>query len=321
MTADPLTAMLPAVLSLLGGLVLLVIAADWTVDGAVAIARRLGVSLLVVGLTIVAYGTSFPELVVAVLAVRRGVDDLVIGNLVGSNLANLGLVLGATALVAPLAVRSRALFTRDLPLLIAVTGLAVAFLLDGRIGRLEGAVLLGCALAFTLLCLRQPETEPEAGEPPDPWVRALGLLILGIAGLLAGAHFLVEGSRDLARHFGVSERIIGLTIVAFGTSLPELAAGIAGTLRGHPGLAVGNVVGSSLFNMAFVLGSAAQVAPLTFPLDAIRWDLAAMVSVTLLAGLLLRRGRRLGRAEGALLLAVYLGFMAWVTATAAPIRG
>ncbi len=313
--------MLSAFVALLGGLILLVLASNWLVDGAVGIARRFGVSTLVIGMTIVAYGTSAPELVVSLLAATRGVADFAIGNIVGSNVANIGLVLGAVALVAPFSVSSRLLFSRDLPLLGVATALAIFFFSDRAVQPWEGGVLLALAAAFTLLSLKMPaEDDDEPLEPADdsqPRWRAGAMVALGLAGLMGGAHFMVEGGSAIATHFGISERVIGLTVVAVGTSLPELAASLAGALKGHPGLAVGNVVGSCLFNLAFVLGATGAIGTIPVSLDAMVWDLVVMCGLTLLMWLMLRTGRRLTRSEGATLMLIYVGFLGYLVVSTA----
>lgn len=309
--------MLIDILALIGGLVILVFAAGWLVDGAVGLARHLGIPPLVVGLTIVAYGTSLPELVVSVLSAWRGIADFAIGNIVGSNIANVGLVLAVTALIHPILVRGRLLFRRDLPVLALATGLSVWFFADGQVGRFEGLVLFAIAVVFTVACLRAPAEESDADDAPDdpgtPWPRAVGLLLVGLVGLVGGAHLMVEGGSSIAQAFGVDERIIGLTIVAIGTSLPELAASVAGAMKGHPGLAVGNVVGSCLFNLAFVLGATAVITPPVVDAGSIGVDLAVMGGLTVLMWVMLGTGRRMARWEGGVLLGGYVCFLGYLT--------
>jgi len=299
--------MFTAYAALAGGLILLVLASDWLVDGAVSIAGRLGVPTLVVGMTIVAYGTSLPEFVVSVLASYRGVVDFAIGNIVGSNVANIGLVLGAVALVAPFAVHSRLLFSRDLPLLGVVTCLAVLFFLDDVVQQWEGLLLLGLAVVFTVLSLRSPGEPSEEVEEEEPEIvpssvgKAVFMLLVGMGGLMSGAHFMVDGGTEIAKHFGISERVIGLTIVAIGTSLPELAASIASAVKGYPAMAVGNVVGSCFFNLAFVLGAAASIQVIPVTLSSMVGDLSVMGGLTVLMWLML----------------LYAGFLAYLVVTTA----
>lgn len=320
--------MLMPIISLLGGLILLVIASDQLVEGAVGIARRLGVSMLVVGLTIVAYGTSFPEFIVSLLAANRGVSDFAVGNIVGSNIANIGLVLGMAAAVCPFVVKSSTLFRRDLPLLFLATAGGCLMFLDGKVERWEGGVLIGIAAIFTWLSLKHPgEVEVEGGNEGEEPAKeeAIGVsvvrLILGGAGLFGGAHFMVDGGSTIAASFGISERVIGLTVVAIGTSLPELAASVAGALKGYPELAVGNVVGSCLFNLTFVLGASSLITPLSVDLVAMRWDLAIMGGLTVLMWAMFFTGLRVSRIEGVGLVLGYAGFLTWVVVTTAQSMG
>jgi cation:H+ antiporter len=197
--------------------------------------------------------------------------------------------------------------------------LAVGFFMTGHIGRAEGGLLLAIAVIFTVLSLRMGDAEVDEAEADEeeaePMGKALGLLLVGGAGLMVGAHFMVDGGTTVAHHYGISDRIIGLTIVAVGTSLPELAASIAGALKGHPGLAVGNVVGSCLFNLTFVLGASSIAQPMTTDAAAMQWDLATMGGLTVLMWMLLATGRRLSRVEGAALMAVYVGYMGFLVVT------
>ena len=311
---DPLTL---AYVQLFGGLVLLVVAADWLVDGSVALARRIGVPPFVVGLTVIAYGTSLPEFVVSVLASSKGVADFAIGNIVGSNIANIGLVLGIAAVIHSIQIESRALFRRDLPLLCFVSIASIFFFMDGSVDRLEGGGLLVVAIIFTVLSLRtkdEQNDEDEDGASMSTGKMTL-MLFIGLVGLVAGAQFMVEGGTFVARNYGISERIIGLTIVAIGTSLPELAASVAAATKGHPDLAVGNVVGSCLFNLAFVLGASALIHPLTVNFDSMIWDVSAMMALTLGMWGMLGTGRGMSRLEGTVLVACYAGFMVYLGVT------
>lgn len=311
--------MLLSIIALIGGLILLVIGSDQFVEGAVGIARRMGVSMLVVGLTIVAYGTSFPEFIVSVLAAGRGVSDFAVGNIVGSNIANIGLVLGMAAAVCPFLVKSSTLFRRDMPLLFLATGAGFLMFFDGDVQRWEGGLLLVIAMIFTYMSLRHPgDVEVEGGGEHDEAEKAASLrmsairLLFGGGAMLAGAHFMVDGGSAIAKHYGISERIIGLTIVAIGTSLPELAASVAGALKGYPELAVGNVVGSCLFNLTFVLGASSIIQPLTVDWAAIQWDLAVMGGLTLVMWGMFRTGLKMSRWEGVLLVLGYAGFITWL---------
>ena len=306
--------MLLDLLTLAGGLVLLVVAATVLVRGAAALALRLGLSPVVVGLTVVAFGTSAPELVVSVQAALAGAGGIAVGNVVGSNVANVGLVLGAAVLVRPFAT-DPAVLRRDLPVLFAVTALAAALLWDRQMGRGEGAVLAAGLVAYLAWSVRAARAEPEALEvdlaPAGPAWRDALFVVAGLAGLVLGADLFVGAATGLAEAAGVSNAVIGLTVVAVGTSLPEFSTTIVAALRGEAGIAVGNVVGSNLFNLLGILGVAAVVRPLDTPgLEAV--DVAVMGAFTLALGLALWTGRRLVRWEGAVLLAGYAGYMVYL---------
>jgi len=303
------------------GILLLYFGAEWLVRGSAGFAFAMGMRPLVVGLTIVAYGTSAPELVVSVAAALEGHSALALGNVVGSNIANLGLILGVTALISPPAVE-KTLARREVPILV-VTALLCPFLLaDGWIGRVDGALLLLGAIAFTIWTLRvaapapPPSAESGGGEGRTSrasLLRLIGLAALGLAVLLAGGKVFVDGATGVALAFGVSERLIGLTIVAIGTSLPEMAASLVAAIRGHPSIAVGNVVGSNIFNMLLILGAAGLVRPIEGSFSVIGFDVGVMVGFTLAGALLLRCERRISRLEGALLVAAYAAFLITLT--------
>ena len=311
---------------LLAGFLLLAWSADRFVFGAAATARNLGVSPLVIGLTVVGFGTSATELLVSAVAAWQGNPGLALGNAVGSNIANIGLVLGAAALVRPLAVRS-GILRREYPLMLATLLAAYAVLADGRLTRLEGVALLaGLALLIgwtVRMGLRgrgdhRPadvlEREYRAELPPPVATRsALFWLAAGLLLLLASSKLLVWSATGLARHFGVSELVIGLTIVAFGTSLPEVATSVAGTLKGEDDIAVGNVVGSNMFNMLGVIGVAGILAPVQVAADLLWRDFPLMLALTL--GLLVTAWRRratarINRWQGGLLVGAYLAYLA-----------
>lgn len=313
--------MLQDVLLATGGLALLLVGAELLVRGASALALRLGLTPLVVGLTVVAFGTSSPELVVSLSAAAADQPGVALGNIVGSNICNLGLILGLSALVRPLAVEARVI-RQDAPLMLAVTLGVVVLLADGRLDRWEGLLLLAGAVAFTALSVRQGRREAAAiqqefAEGIGAPARSLPWTLLAIGGGLAllslGARWLVLGAVDLARGVGVSETVIGLTLVAVGTSLPELATSLLAAARGQADLAVANVVGSNLFNLLGILGPTAIFAPLaSVPVSAV--DLGVMVAISLLAWPLLRSGARISRWEGGLLLTFYAGYLGYLVA-------
>jgi len=309
------------VLSVLLGVVggaLLCFGADFLVRGGAALARAVGVPTLVIGLTVVAFGTSAPELVVSVDAAYRGTGEIAIGNVVGSNICNIALILGVSALVRPLPV-NKSLFKLDLPVMIGSSLLLTLWcVLRGGIGPLAGVVF--CALLAAYLIrrfynARHDKAEAEAlaaeaaGSDGMRWYAALPLTLLGIAMLVVGGRLFVGGAVAAARLLHVSEAVIGLTVVALGTSLPELATGVAAALRGECDIAVGNVIGSNLFNVLCILG----ISPLVSPLRSGRvtfFDFGVMVGCSLVLYLMMLTGRKISRLEGGALLAVYVLYIA-----------
>ena len=303
-------------LTLAGGLALLVAAASGLVRGAAALALRLGLTPLVVGLTVVAFGTSAPELVVSVQAALADAGGIAVGNVVGSNVANVGLVLAVAVLVRPLA-SDPSLFRRDLPALVAATALAALLLADRQLGRVEGAGLVLGLVAYLVWSVRASRDQPvDLGVDVDPsgpaWRDAL-FVVAGLAGLVVGADLFVGAAVGLAEAAGVSNAVIGLTVVAVGTSLPEFATTIVAALRGESEIAVGNIVGSNLFNLLGILGVAALVRPMAAPgLEPV--DVGVMAAFTLALAAMLWTGRQLVRVEGAVLLAGYLGYVVYLAA-------
>ena len=300
------------------GAVLLCFGADTLVRGGAALAKIARVPSLVIGLTVVAFGTSAPELVVSIHAALRGAGDIAIGNVVGSNICNIALILGASSLVRPLPV-NRTLFKLDMPAMtLSSVMLALWCILSGGIGRFGGGLfclLLAAYLARRFHSARHDPEEAaalaaEADEaPPMRWYFAAALTAVGIAMLVIGAKFFVDGAVAAARLLKVSEAVIGLTVVALGTSLPELATSVAAALRGECDIAVGNVVGSNLFNVLCILG----VAPLVSPMKAQQvnlFDFATMCLVTGVLWVMMLTGKRISRREGAVLLAIYAAYVA-----------
>ena len=300
-----------------GGLVLLFFGADWLVQGAVTLALHLGLSPLIVGLTVVALGTSVPEALVSVQAALGHQGGIALGNVIGSNILNIALILGLSSLILPLKVDSR-IVKADVPLLTGATFMLVVLLEDFHISRMEGAFLLLCIVFYVtgnIMTVKRTSPEEDKIEgmeiPEDSgktlW-RDVGFLILGIVTLGFGANFLVTGAVDLARIFGLSEALIGLTIVSIGTGTPELATALMAVFRKSPDLAIGNVVGSNLFNIMFVLGIAGLVAPLDGKgISSV--DLYVMLGVTILLLPTVWTGRILDRKEGFLFLAIYVGYL------------
>ncbi len=321
--------MLIDVIQLVGGFLLLVWAADRLVAGASATARNLGVAPLIIGLVIVGFGTSAPELVVSAVASLRGNPGLAVGNAIGSNIANLGLVLGLTAVIYPLHLESTTL-KREYPLLLLIMLVCLYMALDLGYSRTEGFMLLfGLAAMIVWLVrlgIQRPPTDPLAQElaaeiPTDVPTRvAVFWLMISLIVLPASSHFLVEGAIGIARQLNVTDTVIGLTIVALGTSLPELATAMTSALRHEDDLAIGNIIGSNMFNLLGVLGIAAAVRPVEVDPMILGRDFPVMFLLTGLMFLLasdFRGPGRIGRIAGAMLLLIFTGFqvMVWINAS------
>lgn len=301
------------------GLVGLTVGAEWLIRGGARLARSFGLTALVVGLTVVAFGTSAPELVVSSLASARGQGDMAIGNVVGSNIVNIALILGLAAIVNPMQV-DRSLVRRDIPVMIGAGVLLGALVLDGTLSRLDGAVLLAIFavnLVHSIATARRSAREGRiaAGEveglvvpAPSARMSSTGLVLLGLLALIVGAQLLVGSAVFFARTLGISELVIGLTIVAIGTSLPEMATSIIAAVRRENDIALGNIVGSNLFNTLAILGVAALVNPLPVASSIIRFDLPFMLIVSAALLPLAWTGLRLSRGEGGLLFASYALF-------------
>lgn len=311
------------VLLFIAGAALLILGAELLVRGASRLAIGVGISPLIVGLTVVAFGTSAPEMAVTVGSAAIGEGDLAVGNVVGSNIFNFLFILGLTAVVAPLTVTQR-LVRLEVPLVI-VASLVVVFLsLDGRIGRVDGVILFASIVAyivFVAVQARKGRAPPPVVAVPDApsdgrgrlWLHGL-FVVAGLGFLVLGARWLVQAAVDTALQLGVSELVIGLTIVAVGTSLPEVAASILATLRGQREIAVGNIIGSNLFNLLAVLGLGGLVAGdgLPVPPGALTFDLPIMTAVAIAAFPLFFTGYAIARWEGAVLLGYYVAYTVWL---------
>ncbi|MCF7969968.1 MAG: calcium/sodium antiporter [Methylococcaceae bacterium] len=306
------------------GLVFLVAGAEALVRGAAKLASTFGVSPLVIGLTVVAFGTSAPELAVSVRSALAGATgaNIAIGNVVGSNIANVLLILGLAALVAPLTV-SQQLIRRDVPIMIGVSILLYVFGLDGNLSRLEGSVLFAMVLAYTSYAIRtsrqesaaiQAEYTAEFGQPKNNILKDLMLIVLGLVLLVLGSQWLVDGAVVIAHTLGVSDLVIGLTVVAIGTSLPEIATSMVASFRGETDIAVGNVVGSNIFNILCVLGLSAIVAPdgVQVAAAAIAFDIPVMIAVALFCLPVFFTGYLISRWESVLFLSYYVAYTAWL---------
>lgn len=306
-------------LAILAGLVVLVWGADRFISGAAALANNLGVSSMMIGLTIVGFGTSAPEILVSGMASVDGNPGLAIGNALGSNIANIGLILGITALITPLSVHSGVL-KREYPLLIAISLISLALMWDGTLDRMDGTILvilLVAILSWMIHSARTGAADPIAGEfdaeiPHDiPTRKALTWLVLGLIALLASSRALVWGASNVATALGISEVVIGLTIVAVGTSLPELAASIASALKGEHDIAIGNVIGSNLYNILAVLSLPGLIAPGPFPPEVLYRDQPTMIGLTIMLFLMgygFGKAGRINRFEGLVLLCLFIGY-------------
>jgi cation:H+ antiporter len=307
---------------LLAGLVLLYFGAEWLVAGAAALARSYGISALLVGLTVVAYGTSAPELVVGIRAAATDQGAIALGNVIGSNIANLGLILGLTMVILPAAI-DRSLARREVPVLVIATALVPLTLLDGTIARWEAGGLIALAILYSAVMIGTARrgSVADAGEveaaaeaavglsaPTERW-RMAARAAVGLGLLIVGGDLLVRGATGLAREAGLSDRLIGLTIVAVGTSLPELATSVIAAVRGHSDIAIGNVIGSNIFNVLLIGGGSGLIGGLGAPIDALAVDLIALGGLTALAAAVLATQSRFGRAPAVALLTGYVGFL------------
>jgi len=313
--------MLLAATAVVVGIVLLVWGADRFVDGAASVARNLRVPPMVIGLTIVSLGTSLPEMIVSAMAALNGNRDLGIGNVLGSNIANIGLVLGITALITPLAVKSMTL-RREMPMLFGVTFLAAVLMADGTLSFIDGVVLaVGLVLLLiwvTRIGLRDrhdPLVENFAGSIPDQMSTTQSLMwfVIGLVLLIISSRMVVWGAVQIAHYFGISDLVIGLTVVAIGTSLPELVASIASALKNEVDLAIGNVIGSNMFNILAVLSMPALIHPGRFAPQALSRDFPMMLGFTIALYVvsfgLHKAGGTINRLEGGLLGAGFAGYL------------
>ena len=307
-------------LQLAAGLVLLLGSGEFLVRGSVGFARALGLSPLFIGLTLVGFGTSAPELVASLIAAFREAPGIAVGNVVGSNIANVLLILGLAALVSPLPVTRQA-FHRDAVALTAASVVAVIVVLSGNLGRLAGSALLVMLVAYVYLTYRserdQPNSEAHRHEdevalhepPPRRAGRHLAIAIAALVGVVVGARLLVDAAIVLAQDFGVPETVIGLTVVAIGTSLPELAVSAIAAFRGQGAVAVGNVVGSNIYNILGILGLTALVHPLSVPPEIAALDIWVLLATAVVLLYFMLGGRTLGRLWGGAFLLAYAGYL------------
>ncbi len=249
---------------IVGGIILVLWGADRLTEGAVAVAERMNVPQIVIGLTVVALGTSMPEFCVSLISALKGTPDLAVGNIVGSNIFNSLLIVGAAAMVMPMTIL-KSTVRKDIPFALVASTVLLMMCLDGNIGRLDAAILFGLFIAFMYFTLKQARS-PETAEEPQPKKRALWLsvvwIVVGLACLIGGSNLFVDGATAVATQLGVSEAVIGLTIVAGGTSLPELATSVVSARKGNSGIAIGNVLGSNVFNILGILGATGLICPM-----------------------------------------------------------
>lgn len=317
--------MIYAVLALIIGLLLLVWSADKFVEGAAGTAKHFGMPPLLIGMVIIGFGTSAPEMIVSALAASQGNPGIALGNAFGSNIANIALILGVTALISPIAVHSKIL-KKELPILTIVTAITVLLIMDMDLSRLDAAILLGLFASLMGWTIYQgnrqkgdhlaEEIETEAASISMPLKSSVLWLIVGLLILIGSSRMLVWGAVEIAQSFGVSDVIIGLTIVAVGTSLPELASSVAAARKNEHDIAIGNVIGSNLFNTLAVVGIAGAIHPLSVETSIIHRD-AALMGVLTLSLFVLGYGfkgkqARINRYEGAILVTIYAGYTAWL---------
>jgi len=312
-------------MAIIAGFVLLVWSADRFVYGAAGIAGNMGMSKMMIGLTIVSLGTSAPEIFVSINAALAGAPEIAIGNAIGSNIANIGLVLGITTLIAPLPVKMSFL-RQDIPALLAVTAITGFLIYNLELTRAEGLALIAMAFILLYLMFRYKREHPEElpdGNPNESngtlaepsTAKFVFWFLFGLAVLVGSSRLLVWGAVDVARSFGIDEVIIGLTIIATGTSLPELAASITSALRRHHDIALGNIIGSNILNLLTVLSAAAVISPLTLTDQVLFRDYGAMSAMTLLLAIFAYTAYRKGtmaRWEGSILLGTYFAYMVWL---------
>jgi len=304
-------------LFIVSGFIILTLGAEALVRGASAIALRLGIAPLIIGLTIVAFGTSAPELAVSIKSALAGNSGIALGNVVGSNIVNIGLILAVTALIRPIQVQSQ-MVKRDIPIMIAASILVWLLLLDGDVSFLDGLILFSLLVGYLVFSYKSASSSTEELDlderPQSPFISIL-LIVIGIVMLVGGGILFVDGAIDLAKHFGLSEVVIGLTIVAIGTSMPELVTSVMAALKGQSDIAIGNVVGSNIFNLLGILGATALIHPVS-ALGFNEIDFISMIIFALLVLPFAWSGLRIGRREGVVLLMGYLGYTSYLVVQA-----
>jgi len=302
--------MLTSIIYLAVGIVMLYLGSEWIVKGSVSIADRLGISPLVIGLTIVAFGTSLPELIVSIIAAIEGSSEIAVGNVVGSNIANVGLVLGLSAIIFPISIHYSHL-RRDLFIYLGVCALFILFAFDGRISRFEGMIFFISLIFYVLMSIKHPNGEKSGSEEgaTESLGRLAAYIVAGIVLLAFGANLFVDGAIFLARLLGVSEITIGMSVVAFGTSLPELVTSAMAAYRKESAISIGNIIGSNIFNILSVLGIASMVQPLDSPKSIMQLEVPMMIGFGVAMILIAKLSQPINRFTSFLLLVGYLSFL------------
>ena len=302
--------MLISIFSLFVGSLLLYFGAEWIIKGGVSISNKFGISKLVIGLTVVAFGTSLPELLVSLIAVFENSPSLAIGNVVGSNIANVGLVLGISALIFPISI-NYAPIRRDLFIYLCSCALFILFVFDGRISRFEGGFLFIGLLFYLVVCIKNPTDDQSDGENKLEFsmFKSAVYVLAGIFALSFGANFFVDGAIYLARFFGISEVVIGMSVVALGTSLPELATSAMAAFKKQSSISVGNIVGSNIFNILSILGITALFRPIDSPTNILNFEMPFMVAYGFVLILLAKLPQPVHRLSSGLLLLSYFLFI------------
>jgi len=308
--------MLTHIILFLVGVLILCLGAEWLVRGSARMAKLLGISPLIIGLTVIGFGTSAPELVVSMSAAIKKVDDIALGNIIGSNIANIGLVLGLSALISPLKVKPDIL-KRELPIMILVSAVMYLMSLDLQISFIEGAILFAGIILFNGLSYYFAKRESGANKVRSPESigtrkRQILLITVGLVGIIGGAQLMVRSAIFIAKEFGISELVIGLTLVALGTSLPELAVSSVAAYRKEPEISIGDVIGSNIFNILMVIGVVAMISPLKVSSEILRFEFPVLLIFGIALVPLMRTGWVISRIEGAILIAGYLSFVIYL---------
>lgn len=302
------------VLLLIFGIIVVLKSADWLTNGAVGLATKLGISQIVIGLTIVAIGTSMPEFFVSIVSAIKGTPDLAVGNIVGSNIFNVLLIVGVAATVAPIAIQ-RATVRRDIPIAIVASIMLTFMMLDDNISRIDALILFAAFIAFIWITLRNSKNDANekdaSTEKVIPTWKSVLFIIFGLVGLVLGSNIFVDNASSLAHGWGISDAVIGLTIVAGGTSLPELATSAVAARKGDSGIAIGNVLGSNVFNILMILGLTGIISPMHIQ-NITYIDMAVMVISMALFWLFSFTKLRVERWEGCVLIACFLGYITWL---------